>query len=407
MITASLSPNTEYDDVFRALKTFCTPWTWRQGNALQVVRQWFRVQYNVETVSLFTSGRMAATAILESFNIGRGDEVLVQAFTCVAVPNSVLWAHATPVYVDIDESGNIDVTDAQQKLTKKTKAMIVQHTFGISSDIHALSIFCKKNNILLIEDCAHSLGLTVKHVKVGTFGDAAFFSFGRDKVLSSVWGGVAIIKKSHTNEAKKLTSFERSLPFPTIHWIGTQLLHPLLFSISMPVYSMGLGKAMIAVCKAMHLITLPIYPTEFTGGKPAQLETRYPNALATLILTQLKKLDRYKTMRNDTTDRYLKLFSLDRKVQTYPTPFGATYLRFPILTDDKTLLLKAAKKEGILLGNWYSQVIDPKGVSLSAVSYKEGSCPRAEYYAKHTVNIPTRLTKRQRDRVCTFLSSHV
>ena len=120
--------------------------------------------------------------------IGEGDEVLVQAFTCVAVPNSVLWAQATPVYADIDATLNIDPIDVEKKITNRTKAIIVQHTFGIPADMDALVALAKKHNILLIEDCAHSLGATYKGKKVGTFGDAAFFSFGRDKVVSSVFG---------------------------------------------------------------------------------------------------------------------------------------------------------------------------------------------------------------------------
>ncbi len=76
--------------------------------------------------------------ILKAFEIGDGDEVLVQAFTCVAVPNSVRWTSAKPVYVDIDNTYNIDPSDDAQKITPKTKAIIVQHTFGTPADMDAI-----------------------------------------------------------------------------------------------------------------------------------------------------------------------------------------------------------------------------------------------------------------------------
>src|SRR5581483_4013141 len=113
-----------------------------------------------------------------------------QAFTCVAVPNSVLWTGAKAIYADIDETGNLDPKDLEKKITKKTKAVIIQHTFGIAANMDAIQKVLKGKKIILIEDCAHALGASYKGKKLGTFGEFAFFSFGRDKVISSVFGGM-------------------------------------------------------------------------------------------------------------------------------------------------------------------------------------------------------------------------
>ncbi|MEK7060690.1 MAG: aminotransferase class I/II-fold pyridoxal phosphate-dependent enzyme [Patescibacteria group bacterium] len=407
MITASLSPNTESNDIFTAIRTLMMPWAWGNGTSGERVVHWFQSRYVVDTVSLFSSGRMALMGILSSFDVGDGDEVLVQAFTCVAVPNSVLWVHAKPVYVDIDPSGNIDCTDAKKKVTSKTKAIIVQHTFGIAANMEAIVSFAKKYHLILIEDCAHSLGVSIKGKLLGTYGDAAFFSFGRDKVISSVWGGVAIIKNNKPKESHALYAFEKSLSKSSLVWIAKQLLHPLVFAISMPFYRIGIGKALIAFFKAIGMITLPIYPTEYTGGLPIELSTQYPNALASLICIQLSKLDRYKKMRDETSHVYITYVENSKKVHTFDTPFGGTYLRFPLLVSDPAIVARAAIKEGILLGNWYTRVIDPRGVSFDSVYYIQGSCPHAEEIAKHILNLPTRLTKSERDRVCSFLSRYV
>src|SRR5690348_8412713 len=101
MISCSLSPNTELDDVLVALRVFCQPWMWKQGSAIGAVEKYFGG-------ASFNSGRTALRTLLVSFGIGGGDEVIVQAFTCVAVPNAVIAVGATPVYADITPSYNMD-----------------------------------------------------------------------------------------------------------------------------------------------------------------------------------------------------------------------------------------------------------------------------------------------------------
>ena len=192
-IHIGLSPNTAREDYLVALKTVCQPWMWKKGITITKVESWFKDYFHTETAVSFNAGRSALLAILNSLELEKGSEVFMQAFTCVAVPNAVIWTGAHPVFVDIDSSLNFDVTDALKKVTSKTKAVIVQHTFGVPADMDKIIHFCNKHNLVLIEDCAHSLGATHKGKLVGTLGDASFFSFGRDKVVSSVFGGMAII----------------------------------------------------------------------------------------------------------------------------------------------------------------------------------------------------------------------
>ena len=89
---------------------------------------------------------------------------------------------------------------------------------------------------------------------------------------------------------------------------------------------------------------------EYNGEMPKELVTRYPNALARLILNQLEKLDRYTRMRSETTKGYKTIISKSNKIKTFETPFGATYLRFPILVTDKSTLIRDAKKTEYYLG---------------------------------------------------------
>ncbi len=230
-IAIGLSPNTSVDDYVTALKIIVQPWKWKKGSTTTQVEQWFQDYFQVETSVSFNAGRSALLAILKSFAIGSGDEVLLQAFTCVAVPNSVIWAGAQPIYVDIDHTLNIDVTNAEKKITPHTRALIVQHTFGVPANLEKIIPFCKKHKLILIEDCAHALGATYKGKTTGSFGDAAFFSFGRDKIVSSVFGGMAMISSKWKVESGKLKKYQESLAYPSYFWIFQQLLHPIVFAL--------------------------------------------------------------------------------------------------------------------------------------------------------------------------------
>ncbi len=399
IISCALSPNTEREDIRAAWLTLFTPWLWKRGSAQSRVTQWFQSYYPGWSVSLFNSGRSALLAILRAFDIGKGDEVLIQAFTCVAVPNSVLWAGAKPVFADIDTTYNLDVRDAERKITPRTRAMIVQHTFGIPARMDELAALCRKHKLLLIEDCAHSLGAAYKGKKVGSMGDAAFFSFGRDKVVSSVWGGAAIVRSTFKAEGAKLKEFQASLPMPGFFWIFQQLFHPIAFSFILILYDVVIGKILLVVLQKLRLLSLPVFREEKRGVKPEGFPAQYPNALAILLVRQLAKLDRYNQNRSRTAKYYDQILGRSGMVSRIPFAPGASYLRYPVTVESPVQYRKSARKRGILLGNWYHNSIDPGGVDMPAIGYRAGSCPAAEKAGRHILNLPTRITQKEASRV--------
>ncbi len=405
VISCSLSPNTEADDVFKAVTTLFSPWVWKRGKEQPHVAQWFKDYFHTETVALCNSGRSALLTILQAFDIRNGDEVIIQAFTCVAVPNSVLWAGAKPVFADIDDTLNIDSTDIEKKITKRTKAIIVQHTFGVPAHMDTIVPLAKKHGLILIEDCAHSLGASYKGKKIGTFGDAAFFSFGRDKVVSSVWGGAAIIndKCQMTNAKWKLKKIENELPKPSYFWIFQQLLHPIAFSLILPLYDVWIGKILLFLLQKMKLLSLPVSSQELVGGKPIDFPAQFPNALAAILVNQLNKLKRYNRQRQEIASLYRASLEHRKDIHVIDASPESIYLRFPILVNTPSIYLKRARKQGILLGNWYHNIIDPNDVSFEAFGYKEGSCHNAEDAACRMINLPTRISPDDAQKVLSVL----
>lgn len=410
-IHIGLSPNASWEDVSLCTKLLFQPWKWKKGDAALEVEQWFKNYFGVEKAVSFNAGRSALLAILQALNLPKDSEVMLQAFTCVALTNSIKWAGYQPVYVDIDSTLNFSVSSAEKKLTPRTKIMIVQHTFGIPADMDKIVAFSKKHDLVLIEDCAHAFGATYKGKLIGTFGDAAFFSFGRDKIVSSVFGGMAIINNSklkNQNEKLqfKIQKFQSELSFPKYTWILQQLLHPIITLPVLYLYNFfSLGKAILYIAQKLGLLSFPVCPEEKKGLKSVDFPKKYPNVQAEILLEQLSHLEEFKRRRWLFAKSYFELLH----VQEFKMPkkvVGATYLRFNLQTDKASEIRYLAKRRGILLGNWYGQIVDPSGVSLVHAGYTPGSCPNAEKAARECLNLPTYpwLTESQVKRIAALLN---
>ncbi len=386
-----LSPNIERDDVTRAWTVLVSPWRWYQNDGLKSVSLWFSQKFGTPYVYFFCTGRSALTTLLRALHIGTGDEVLLQAFTCMVVPNAIRFVGGVPVYVDVDSSGNCDVKDIERKLSPRTKALIVQHTFGTPADMDAILRFAKKKNITVIEDCAHALGATYKGVQLGSLGDAAIFSFGRDKCISSVFGGAVVVKDASV--AAEISRLEKKYAYPSRRWISQQLLHPILTWLALPLYASGIGKGLLVLFQKLHLLSFPVEACEKKGEQPKNYLMRYPNALAVLLIHQLTKLDRYSAMRRQAAHLYRQAFGGNRDITMLSERDGSGYLRFGILVNNPSAVLGYAKRHHVILGNWYHAVVDPEGSDMSQAMYHTGSCGHAEVMAKHIVNLPTRKTQ--------------
>jgi len=190
-ISISLSPNVEKDDVKLALNLIIRPWLWKRGKATRQIEEEFKKYLGVKYAFSFNSGRSSLYAILKAMELSEKSLVMLQAFTCNASINPVLWANLEPVYVDCDTSDfNVDIEDLKKKVAENpdAKILMVQHTFGMPANMDEVNLIVRQNGLTLIEDCAHSLTAEYNGQKVGTFGKAAFFSFSRDKIISSVYG---------------------------------------------------------------------------------------------------------------------------------------------------------------------------------------------------------------------------
>lgn len=387
LISPGLSPNLELVDVLEAIKLLFKPALFKNGDVTSKVEEWFKYNYDSNFVFTFSSAREGLYAILKAIKIKSDDEVIVQAFTCSAAVYPILWAGAKPIFVDIDpKSLSVSISSLKKKITSKTRVIILQHTFGIPGPIDEIKKMAKDKKIFVIEDCAHVIGSLSTERKLGTYFDAAIFSFGRDKAVSSVFGGAVIVKKRSI--AQSLSGIEALSPYPSTLWIYQQLAHPILTFLVLRGFFIhqDMGKILLVIFKKLHFISKPILENanlQFVGKGRIK---RFSNALAILALSQLVRSSRFNRRRREIVLQYKeRLKGIIKFVSYDPT---VSYLRFPILTDRREKLFEFCKEDLVYLGDWYSNVIDPKDADLKELGYVKGTCRMAERIASQVVNLP-------------------
>jgi dTDP-4-amino-4,6-dideoxygalactose transaminase len=409
-ISISLSPNVERDDIDLALKLIFGPSSWKNGEGIERLEEEFKKYSGAKYAISFNSGRSALLSVLKNLGLKGGDEILLQAFTCNAVVNPILWANLTPVFVDCNDNNfNIDLEDFEKKITPKARILIVQHTFGLSADMDKILEICQKNNLILIEDCAHSLGAKHKEKKVGAFGKIAFFSFSRDKVISSVYGGMVI-----TNDdalAKKLKNFQEKIGYPSFFWIFQQLLHPILLNfLILPTYSFfRFGKTLLNLFQWLHILSKAVTFGEKRGKQPKYFPKKLPNALAVLALNQFKKLEKFNLHREKIASFYHEnLKNSDFELPLKSAEKSQVFLRFTLKHLKAHQIIKKAWSKNILIGDWYDKVIAPHDTKLDKMRYKIGSCPKAEKLAQETFNLPTHIniSLKEAQKIVDFINNY-
>lgn len=144
------------------------------------------------------NGLEALQISLMALNIGEGDEVITTPLSAVATTLAILAVGAKPVFVDINEVGQIDVDKIGKSISLKTKAILPVHLYGQPAEVNKIKRICKENNLFLIEDAAQAHGAFLRGKKLGTYGDIAGFSFYPTKNLGAFGDGGAIV----TNNSK-------------------------------------------------------------------------------------------------------------------------------------------------------------------------------------------------------------
>lgn len=168
------------------------------GNEVKSFEQEFAEYLGAKHCVGLASGLDALWIAFRVLGIGKGDEVIVQGNTYIASVMGITINGATPVFVEPDEYYNIDASKIEEKITEKTKAILVVHLYGQASNMKQIVELARKYNLRLVEDCAQSHGAKFDGKMTGTFGDIGCFSFYPSKNLGAFGDAGAIV----TNDDK-------------------------------------------------------------------------------------------------------------------------------------------------------------------------------------------------------------
>lgn len=352
-------------------------------------------------------GRVALFAILKGLGIADGHDVVTQAFTCVAVPEAIMATGARPVYVDIQRVGfNMDAGDLERKLTRRTRAIIIQHTYGLPADLDQIVQIAKAAQLPLIEDCCHTLASTYKGKLVGSFGVGSFYSFEWGKPVVVGIGGSAIVNEPLLrDELNRQYQYFRNPGKASQAKVQLQYLaHRFLYRpwLFWPVRSLYHAMGALGAAESNYNPIVEGQAAEdFSLMMGKSLQQRLNKKLANVqALTERSR---------EIVGAYSNQIS-SHSVQHPVCPEGCetVFARYPLIARDKPALLAKARESRVELADWYSTPIHPLGSKdLHLVHYEPGSCPEAEARCNQVVTLPVHsgVSRRDTERAICFLNS--
>ncbi|MDP7975826.1 MAG: DegT/DnrJ/EryC1/StrS family aminotransferase [TACK group archaeon] len=310
------------------------------------------------------SGTAALHTALQAMGVGPGDEVVVPPYTFVSTATSVIHANAIPVFADVELSSyNLDADSFEKSITQRTKAVIPVHLFGRPAEMDAIMEVARRHNVMVLEDAAQAHGATYKGKKVGTFGNAAIFSFYESKNMTTGEGGMIVTDDEKIAQRARLI---RQHGEPS--WY----------------YYVELG-----------------------------YNYRMPAMEAALGLSQLKKLDKFNSIRQSNASYYNSKLS---RIKGIVVPKAPDYVKHvyhvyaPRFLEEElgispNLISKALAAEGINLRPIYPRAlyldplfqekrVRPKGCPYSCPyygivrDYPPGLCPNVEKLTKEVFSLP-------------------
>ena len=340
----------------------------------------------------FATGRMGFYSLMKILEIKPGDEVILQGYTCSVMPNAIFRLGATPIYADIslDTLGTNPIS-VKNLISKNTRMIVVQHSFGIPCEVEEIKKICKERGIFLLEDCAISLGSKVNGTSIGNFGDAALYSFDHSKPINAMTGG--IIYSTNNKLINLLIKNEEN----TEHL--TERYNQLIFNDFM-------RERKLCVPEKYGRNDLYKFYRNFSIKKYGYLEedfekkssnsypypAKIPSLVAQIGIYELERWDDELTKRKEMLGEFINFFKRNGMKEHLPESYFDSSLE--IVPSRLILLHKNSEKikekfNSFLQTSWFwftspiSECQDPKDLG-----YVFGSCKNAETACKEIINLP-------------------
>lgn len=180
-------------------------WISSQGKYVRQFEENFGAYVGCKHALAVSNGTVALHLALVALSVGPGDEVIVPDLTFAASVNAILYTGARPVLVDVDpKTMTLDPDLVAAAITSRTRAIMPVHLYGYPADMDKLMALANRHNLLVVEDCAEALGSRYQGAHVGTFGDAAIFSFYGNKTITTGEGGMLLFRDPVIRDRAKM-----------------------------------------------------------------------------------------------------------------------------------------------------------------------------------------------------------
>ena len=357
----------------------------------------------------YSSARGAISSALSSIDIKPGEEVIISSYTCLAVPTAILNANAVPVYCDVCKTSlNMTVQGMLALVTEKTRAIIIQHTMGIVAPVAELKKALVKTNIVIIEDCALSVGSSSNAMPVGKIGNFSIFSMELSKTISCGWGGILVVNNKDFFESTRLE-------YDSIENLNkitrTRMLLQTVLSALFHLPFLYRPTSLLSACFFKFKIFQPSTPAiELKGETLKNFKSKLPPELLPLAIHQWKRIQVVSSScsaNGQELATFLKKLGFSSK-SIYFNNEQSVSNRLPLLVHDKEKFIDFFYKEGFEIGVWFDGPLSPQPTTESFL-YKNDNFPNANFLAKHIVNLPSnfRLNKKNLHDIKSILSRYV
>lgn len=384
-IFTSYASGTRDKDLWANIVTILNPLAWLGNSAVAKLEQGTLADHpNVmgEAFS-YNYARSGMYEFFKALDAKQDEEIIYQSFTCVAAVNPAIWAGFKPVFADIDtKTFSYDLSSLKSKISDKTRAIVIQHTFGIPAELEAVSEFAKSKGILILEDCAQIYG----NPEIGKYSDAVVFSFGRDKPVGGVNGGMLVVKDSKLSDKIK-ESFTK-LGDSGFIWNYQQAVYQISWGIVRGLWKFDrLSKVFHLLFTRLGLLSRATTPEEKRLIRPKYIPSKMSNILASVTMSQFNDRNEILNQRIENVNYYYKKLSSIDGFEISPVLEGNSLVRFPILTEDRDQLMKYLSVNMVQGGDWYSTPIAPIEVDPSMLGYEK--CEITESANSKILNLPT------------------
>ena len=333
-----------------------------RGAKSRQLEEAFRSRFNVKKAMIFPHARIALHFILKSMGFKEGDEVLMPPLTIADMVNSIHTLGLKPVFVDIElDTLCIDPEQFKKAITPRSKAVLITYIFGIVPDITKIKKIAQEHGLKIIEDCSQCFDASYNGQKIGTFGDAAFFSLTNFKVCSSLFGGMIVTNNEEM--ANRLDNFRNNKLVPAQSSMLSKLLvKDLIYTIffSRWVFSYFTYFIVLVLENIDPKITYRLYSGNIkvilgqSGNRlfesfPADYLADYSDVQAKVGLSSLARAKEVTSVRIKNGELFKGLLQDIKDIKVPVKLDGAVnvYWRFPVISNDMLGLKKYLLQHGI------------------------------------------------------------